>query len=332
MPAARLAELITTEGFRTAQHVTDIDEFVSLASPPTRPHRILTHDRVGSLDACLHVIDGGAISLAHLSYGGGVTVIPGDTAPDTFLFPITLTGQAHLRYGRDELDVTGHDATVIAPYREFRSDISSDYDQVIVTVKQDVVEHAVRRLTGDDGNIAERFSDVQTFHLAASAVSMLHSTALLVLEGASPANAQLIRHQMHVAVEAIVLSMPAFHGGPHTERLHSKRVSDAIAFMEAHVAEPLALARVADAVGVSARGLQRAFRRELGETPSEWLRDHRLTRAEALLRTAEPGSTTVTEIAMQCGFFHPGEFSVTFRERFGISPSAVLQAKPSPIR
>ena len=116
------------------------------------------------------------------------------------------------------------------------------------------------------------------------------------------------------------------------ERIHSQRVADAVAFMEAHLAEPLALARVADAVGVSARGLQRAFRRELGETPTEWLRGRRLSRAETLLRAAEPGSTTVTEIAMQCGFFHPGEFSVTFRERFGVSPSTVLHTNPSPIR
>ena len=138
------------------------------------------------MDACLHVVDGGTVSFTHLSYGGDVTVIPGDSAPDTFLFPITLSGHAHFRYGRDELDLAGHDTTVIAPYREFRSDISGDHDQVIVTVAQDLVESIERRYLPDDQSIADRFAAGQRFRMPASAVSMLHSAALLMLENDTP--------------------------------------------------------------------------------------------------------------------------------------------------
>lgn len=332
MPASRLADLITSDGVRAADHVSDVDEFVALASPPTRPHRIMPHARDGALDAQMHVLDGGAVSFTHLSYGGDVTVIPGDATPDTFLFCVTLAGHAHFRYGRDEVGLGSHDAAVIAPYREFRSEISGDHDQVIVTVKQDLVESIGRRYTSDNEPLHRRFTAAQRFQMSTSAITMLHSAALLAADPGAPAREHLFRRQVDVAVEAMVLSLPSFKDDSPTERLHSKRVSAAITFMQAHLDEPLALARIADAVGVSPRGLQRAFRRELGETPTEWLRSQRLSRAEELLRAADPAATTVTEVAMQCGFFHPGEFSVMFRARFGVSPSAVLQARASSIR
>jgi AraC family transcriptional regulator, regulatory protein of adaptative response / DNA-3-methyladenine glycosylase II len=78
---------------------------------------------------------------------------------------------------------------------------------------------------------------------------------------------------------------------------------------------------------VSERHLRRALRRELGVSPVELAQTHRLLFAKRLLaETALP----VTDIAFASGFESLRRFNVAFRERYGMSPSALR--RPSPAR
>jgi transcriptional regulator GlxA family with amidase domain len=43
-----------------------------------------------------------------------------------------------------------------------------------------------------------------------------------------------------------------------------------------------------------------------------------------LLRGSEPGTTTVTAVAMSHGFGHIGKFAMAYKKAFGESPSASL--------
>jgi AraC family transcriptional regulator, positive regulator of tynA and feaB len=75
---------------------------------------------------------------------------------------------------------------------------------------------------------------------------------------------------------------------------------------------------IAEALGVSARYLQRVFA-EVGTTPSRFLIAKRLETAAALLRRLDR-PCSVTNIALQCGFSDLSYFSRAFRCRFGRSP------------
>lgn len=87
------------------------------------------------------------------------------------------------------------------------------------------------------------------------------------------------------------------------------------------------VADLAAELGVSERHLRRALRRELGVSPVELAQTHRLLLAKRLLaETALP----VTDVAFASGFESLRRFNVTFRERYGMSPSALR--RPSPRR
>jgi AraC-like DNA-binding protein len=74
-------------------------------------------------------------------------------------------------------------------------------------------------------------------------------------------------------------------------------------------------------LGVSDRHLQRLFRRCLDTTPQAWLDCLRLQAARRLL----PRAASVKEVAYELGFRRPFHFSRKFKERYGHSPSALLQ-------
>lgn len=102
----------------------------------------------------------------------------------------------------------------------------------------------------------------------------------------------------------------------------------AIAYLEEHAADDVDVADVAAAAGLGVRGLQMAFRRWRNTTPLAHLRDVRLARAHQELRAtdARTGGETVADIAARWHFTHPGRFSVTYRERYGCSPSETLRS------
>jgi len=95
-------------------------------------------------------------------------------------------------------------------------------------------------------------------------------------------------------------------------------VGRAIAYMEEHLADPISVADIAEAARLSARGLQEAFRRVLGETPTHYLRRMRLDAARAdLQRRERTDGATVAQIARRWGFSHLPRFATYYRETFG---------------
>ena len=73
------------------------------------------------------------------------------------------------------------------------------------------------------------------------------------------------------------------------------------------------------------RTLQYAFKQIMGMTPVGYLTRLRLHRVRQALRTATPGSTTVTAEALKWGFWHFGDFSKAYGACFGEPPSYTLR-------
>jgi transcriptional regulator GlxA family with amidase domain len=85
---------------------------------------------------------------------------------------------------------------------------------------------------------------------------------------------------------------------------------------------------VADLVavtGVAGRTLFMHFKSFKGVSPMRYARDARLRNVRQALLRADP-EASVTDIALNAGFTHMGRFSVTYRRRFGESPSETLRS------
>jgi AraC-like DNA-binding protein len=90
-------------------------------------------------------------------------------------------------------------------------------------------------------------------------------------------------------------------------------------------AEPLSVADLADAAGLSAAHFSREFRRAFGEPPHTYLLTRRLERAATLLRATD---RSVTEICFAVGLRSVGSFTTSFSRAYSVTPTAYRASFP----
>jgi AraC-like DNA-binding protein len=106
---------------------------------------------------------------------------------------------------------------------------------------------------------------------------------------------------------------------PARHLLRAKDLADARYF------EPLGVAEMAYAAGLSRAHFSREFRRAFGESPHTYLLTRRLERAAALLRDTD---RSVADICFSVGLQSVGSFTTSFTRTFGRSPTAYRAAYP----
>jgi len=97
----------------------------------------------------------------------------------------------------------------------------------------------------------------------------------------------------------------------------NSRLKDFIAWLSAHLDQPLNVSSMATRAGMSARSFQRHFTDEVGMSPGAFLIELRLERAKDLL--ADHHSVGVT--ARCVGYRSEAAFRKAFEQKYGVSPS-----------
>jgi AraC-like DNA-binding protein len=101
------------------------------------------------------------------------------------------------------------------------------------------------------------------------------------------------------------------------DHLHNARI-----MMDRAFNAPLKLEHISRQTGFSRFHFIRAFRREFGITPHQYLTQRRIEKAKELLSFSD---LSITEICFAVGFQSLGSFSDLFRRHVGHSPSAHRQ-------
>jgi AraC family transcriptional regulator len=94
-----------------------------------------------------------------------------------------------------------------------------------------------------------------------------------------------------------------------------KRVME---FIEAHLAEEISLAALAELADLSRFHFARAFTQSFGVPPHRYHMARRMDRARSLLRKP---ALSVTQIGLQIGFRETSSFTKAFRRLTGLTPT-----------
>ena len=184
-----------------------------------------------------------------------------------------------------------------------------------------------RRMSGNDA-YRLRVKELSPISQRASA-QWERSYAYLAksLEHAGPGDALILsglrRHMLWVTLTTFHTGFREALDGVAQQRAAPTTVRRALDFIDENAHRAITVDEVADAVHLSTRGLQYAFRRALDTTPAEQLRRARLDGAHRELLHGR--ASTVGQVARRWGFAHPSRFAAAYRDAYGVAPTQTLR-------
>lgn len=308
-----MAEIIRVD----SRNVDDVDELWGHYVPSARARRIDPKRfdfRWRSAETC---------GMTAVRYSLTATVDSAVQPEDQLLACRVLAGSGWVRSARTSLDAAlpwATDGVQVQAHWEGTADVSAFiFDRA-------EAQALARRITGDD-LLTLRLTDPASRDAAAgrhwNRTFDYVLSALADAEDDPITEACLVRH-------ALVTTLSTFHstfldaseGEPRAGG--ASVVRRAIGYMDAHAHKAITVDDVAEAVHISTRGLQYAFRRGLDTTPTAYLRRVRLDGAHRDLQNAT-ADRTVAEIARRWGFGNSSRFGELYRQTYGRSPRRTLE-------
>jgi AraC family ethanolamine operon transcriptional activator len=96
-------------------------------------------------------------------------------------------------------------------------------------------------------------------------------------------------------------------------------------YIHTNLTDPIRLSDLCKYARTQARALEYGFQEAIGASPIAYVRAMRLHRARRLLRSTAVRTRSISEIALDCGFWHLSQFAVDYKLLFAESPSVTYR-------
>jgi AraC-like DNA-binding protein len=313
---------------RTILRTNDLGEARELASALLYPHRLDQLDRSAPLDMALAGAQLGPICIADCAFGTSVRIECGDLGSYHVNVPVTarlMTTQQHT-----SLLATPSMAVVYRPEGRTLLNRWDGGRMLCIKIDKLALETTLAQCLGRDSVGPIEFDPAMNIGAGAGRgwAELVKLVNLQLRRRDQLINQPLVSAPLAKSVLTGLLTA-ASH--PFREQLDGPAtpcrppaISRALEFMHEHAAEPITTTEIAAHCWVSVRSLQAGFQRHVGQPPLGALRQIRLDRARAELRSADPYIDSVGAIARRWGFRHLGRFAIAYRAAFGEPPSTTL--------
>lgn len=104
-------------------------------------------------------------------------------------------------------------------------------------------------------------------------------------------------------------------------------IKKAINYIEQHYIDKIQLEDIAEAANLSVSHFQRIFKKTMNISPTDYLKQYRLTKAKELLLTT---TQSITDISFNCGFESNAYFSYIFKKEVFTTPSIYRKSHQRP--
>lgn len=193
-------------------------------------------------------------------------------------------------------------------------------DSVHIYVRQQVIEEVARDLGLNDCGLEL----VPRLGVQDALMEQLVLNVLEVMEYRDPTSRVHLDYVARLLAANLLRKHSAYSGqaADSVGDLTRAQIERAIDFMESNLSEPLTLADLAEASGLSPTHFARRFKAATGVPPHQYLMAMRVERAKRMLLKREP----IVEIALACGFSHQEHFTRIFHRFVGSTPARFRRA------
>ncbi|KPZ13074.1 BenABC operon transcriptional activator BenR [Pseudomonas amygdali pv. ulmi] len=295
-----------------------------------KPHDLKVATSTQEVSASMHHVHLGKLSLSRLEYGVPVSIDPG-RLENFFLIQIPTRGSAEIHCDGVRFTSSAQCASIISPDTPVSMRWAADAPQLALRLeRQEVEKHCAQHL-GHGLKTPLRFKPelLLTHPNASYFLQLLGALADALACDGHPIHNPLVLKQFEATlINALIYGQPNTLQNPLSAPEPARRVSPYFVkrteeFILAHAHEPLSIEQLAEHAGGSVRTLFSGFREFRNISPMAFLRNVRMERVHLELRN--PGTDSVTDIAMKWGFAHLGRFSQEYRKYYGELPSATLR-------
>ncbi|WP_432854646.1 AraC family transcriptional regulator [Amycolatopsis sp. CA-161197] len=312
-------------------HTTDLAFAREELSRVYYPLRVDPTHRSRDFEFTMRTLTVGPLTIGRMSYGAEIVKDCGDLQT-AYHVNVPLTGAVASTCGDQRVVATPHTAAVFNPVGHTVLDRwEAGSEQLCLKIDRTFLEDEVVRRVEHPLHAPVRFRMAMDLTQPAMR-AWLHAVEVLATEldapGAFTRDGLLAAELRRLIVGGLLWGQPHSYHEALSELGASpqpRTVKRAVDLMHASPEVPWTVAQLAELVGISVRSLEEGFRRYVGVPPMTYLRDCRLERVRADLRTGSRPAVSVTEVAFRWGFSHLGRFAQAYHAKFGENPSDTLR-------
>lgn len=295
-------------------------------------HRVhLTDGSVADFSATFHGVLIRDVTLGYLDYSTSVRVEVHQLA-DNHLVIVPATGLSSMTIDDRTVELSPITAAIPRPGKPVTLHCPAGVAHLVIRIERNAIDTHLSRLIGQTLQSPIDFEPV--FDLSVGAATRWNFAVQMLLAELNEANSLLHQAAGLGSIEEFLMSALLYcQPSNYSAQLRSGNrptgpaVQAAVLFIEQNLAADISIRDVAAAAEVSVRTLQNQFAADLHQTPTHFIRNRRLERARSDLADGSAAAgVSVTDIATKWGFNHLGRFAVTYRSRFGESPSQTLRS------
>ena len=296
----------------------DVDETRERISRVMQPHTLTPVGRSRPHRSHMDVLRMPGIAIGTIAFGEKTIEVP--PLDGYYLLIFCVSGRALLRSGNNEVTATAHRGIFVNESESLHGRFSADCEQFFVRIdKRRLASYSGRRSPVVNTDIDLSDERLRPWLAALCNLAMDEQAVRLVRD-----DPRFATTYGNLLIQLLVHGAGVIEDDADTRGASPRSVRRALAFIDAHVTEPIHLDDIAIAAGVPPRTLYEAFRRFRGVSPMRHLRNLRLDQVRHHLLDADRAGS-VTAIALEAGFGHLGRFSQDYAERFGEKPSETLR-------
>ncbi len=238
-------------------------------------------------------------------------------------FAISTDGKINLQWRGHE--VGENCILVFPPSRELESISNPDFDMLLVSVTEDSLEAARRRLGipgSEEATVGVEISFGQESKLADLRRWILGTLAAVTQDPSLLHDPEQAENAASEAADLIVRAVVkgCLDDEHHRSVRRRRLVEHAVRLARDNAQHIQSVTNLSQESGASIRTLRRGFQERFGVSPKAYLLAQRLIGTRRALRSATR-QTLVTDVANSWGFWHMGQFAADYRRQFGELPS-----------